>query len=112
MRPEQFETSTEFRLLTAREREFVLAVIEGKTVEAATKAAYPKARNQRVLCWQMRTNRRVLDALKLWFEDRSPISVTAKEQAVADVKRDIRKLRGVARVQARRLLLQLEGLIP
>jgi hypothetical protein len=108
MSPEEFEGSLEFSLLTPREREFVVAFIETRDVDAATLAAHPKAQNQWALRSQMRRNQRVLAALHLWF-GRPPIS--AKETAVADVKRDIRKLRGVARVQARRLLLQIEGVI-
>jgi len=111
MAPEDFERSMEFSMLSEREREFVLRFIETKNIEDATRAAYPKAKNQTVLAWRMRNNRRVLDALALWF-GQSPIpALSAKEAAISDVKKDIRKLKGVARVQARRLLLQLEGLI-
>lgn len=108
MTPETFEQSLEFGLLTPPEREFVITFIETRDVDAATRASYPKSKNQRTLCAHMRRNPRVMAALHLWF-GKPPIS--AKEAAVADIKRDIRKLRGVARVQARRLLLQIEGVI-
>ena len=112
MTPEQFSTSLPFKILSERESEFVLAMIEGKSVETATRCAYPRARNQRVLCWQMRTNRRVLDALALWF-GASPIPVaTAKDEAISGLKKDIRKLKGTARVAAKKLLFELQGLIP
>ena len=109
MTPEAFEQSLEFGLLTLREREFVVAFIETRDVDKATLAAYPNAkRNRNPLRSQMRRNPRVLAALNLWW-GRPPIS--PRDEAIADVKRDIHKLRGVARVQARRLLLQLEGII-
>lgn len=111
MQAEDFERSMQFSILNLREREFVLAIIEGKNIEDATKSAYPRAKNHRVLCWRLRNSERVLDALNLWF-GASPIpALSAKDAAISDVKKDIRKLKGVARVQARRLLLQLEGLI-
>ena len=112
MSPEDFENSMQFSLLSPREREWTVRFIETRgDVVASTRAAYPEAKNQTVLAWRMRNNPRVLAALTLWF-GASPIAEpSAKETAIADVKRDIRKLRGVARVQARRLLLELQGVL-
>lgn len=111
MSPEDFEKCLEFGILTPSEKEFVLRFIETMDVDAATLAAHPGAKNQRALRWQMRNNSRILAALHLWF-GKPPISLpTPKEQAVRDLQQDVRRLRGVARVQARRLLLELQGVL-
>ena len=111
MTPEAFSSSMEFRLLSDREREVTLVVIEGKSLEEAVRSVYPRSRNQRLLAARMRNNERVLNALRLWFGQSSIPIPTAKEEAIRELKADIRKLRGVARVQARRLLLTLQGVI-
>jgi hypothetical protein len=106
--PEQFEKSLEFGLLSPIEKEFVLRFIETRDLALATRAAYPKSRHLNQLQWRMRNNLHVLSALNLWY---GRPALDPKTEAIAGLKRDLKHLKGVAKVQARRLLLQLEGVI-
>ena len=111
MSPDEFEKSLEFSLLTPAEREFVVMFIETRDINKSVLAAYPRAVNQTRLRAHLLNNRRVNAALNAWFGKPQIVPLTPKEEAIAGLKSDIRRLKGTARVQAKRLLFQLEGII-
>ena len=106
MTPEDFERSMEFSLLSPTEKEFTITLIETGNLSTATKAAFPRSKNQATLRAKMRRSPHVLAALRLWYG--RPL-VSPQEQAADELRKQIRKLRGVAKVQALKLLFQLEG---
>jgi hypothetical protein len=105
MTPEQFEHSAEFKSLTSIQKEWVVRFIETKDADAATRAAYPCSKNARVLRWKAEKNPQIIAAVELWD------GTSLRDSAIAGLKRDIRSLRGVARVEAKKLLFKLQGLV-
>lgn len=105
MTPEQFENSAEFKALTEIQREWVVRFIETKDPEAATRSAYPNAKNIRALRSKAERNARIIAAVELWNH------TSARDSAIAGLKHDLRSLRGTARIEAKKLLFKLQGLV-
>lgn len=106
MNSTEFENSQEFKALTAVQSEWVVTYLGTRDADAATRAAYPRAKNLRRLRQLAQANPAIIAAIELWD------GTSLRDSAIAGLQRDIRRSKGVARVQLKRMLFQLQGLIP
>lgn len=105
MTSKEFGETNEYRALTAIQRNWLLTFIETGDAEKATMAAYPNAKKLLALRHQMQAHPKIIAALELWN------GTPAKESAIAELKRDIRRSKGMARVEYKKMLLRLQGLL-
>ena len=104
--PETFAASREFIALTGCEREWVLAYLSnGRDAEAAVRSAYPGVKDLNRFCSRVQNNPKIIAAIELWD------GVDERTSAIRGLERDIRSLRGMARVNAKKLLFKLKELI-
>jgi hypothetical protein len=108
MTMEAFRASQEFKALTQKQQKWVNLFVETQDGGLATREAYgdetsPEYRS--MLTRKIETSPRMLAALDLYFQR------TPRDRFVRDLENDVRRAKGVAKIQARRLLGQALGLI-
>jgi hypothetical protein len=103
-----FEQSSEFLILTERQRNFVLKYFEHRDMDAAVAYAYPtqKQLGRRGQRNQLMVSPQVQAAINLWY------GTSARDAMIASVQRDIRRTKSARlRYDLKVLLCKIQGLI-
>jgi hypothetical protein len=103
----EFHASKEFLALTDKQRVWVDAFVDSQDAGQATRTAYGDQTDsayRAMLTRKVETSPRVLAALDLFY-GRSP-----KEKFLRDLQLDIKRAKGVAKIEARRLFAKIAGL--
>lgn len=103
---DEFKNTSEFRLLTEREKKYVLKYLENHDVDAAFAAGYPKSKDSRKQRRLPLSRPSVQNAIARWY------NTSARDQMIASVQQDIRRTKSeTVRYRLKVLLCQLKGLI-